>query len=151
VRSIVTFHVSEWTSEPSWADALRVPKDFKDMKPAEIDQMIADQITPGLWWDPAVANHAKLAPNGEVYHYNPIFFLGWFNQQILDAVITAPPAAKASEATGIPKGLLDDFGVNSDKDGASMRTVVEMDGGHCDKDLGLPELAQGFDTPECGP
>ena len=151
VRSIVTFHVSEWTNEPSWTDALRVPKDFKDLKPAEIDQMIADQITPGLWWDPAVAKHAKLAPNGEVYHYNPIFFLGWFNQQLLDAAAIAGPAADAKDAKDIPKDLLDDFGVNSDKDGASMRSGTDVAEDPCNKNLGLPELALGFDAPECGP
>ena len=147
----MTFHVSEWTNEPSWADALRVPKDFKDLKPAEIDQMIADQITPGLWWDPAVAKHAKLAPNGEVYHYNPIFFLGWFNQQLLDAAAIAGPAADAKDAKDIPKDLLDDFGVNSDKDGASMRSGTDVAEDPCNKNLGLPELALGFDAPECGP
>ncbi len=150
-RSLVTFHVSEWTSEPSWADALRVPKDFKDLKPAEIDQMIAEQITPGLWWDAAVAKHAKLAPNGEVYHYNPIFFLGWFNQQLLDAAALAGPAADAKDAKDIPKDLLDDFGVNSDKEGASMRSGTEEAEDPCNKNLGLAELSLGFDAPECGP
>ena len=48
---LVTLHVSEWTAEPSWAEALRVPKDFKKFKPAEIDALVAEQITPGLWWD----------------------------------------------------------------------------------------------------
>lgn len=152
-RSLVTFHVSEWTSEPSWPDSLRVPKDFKDMKPAEIDQMIADQITPGLWWDATVAKHAKLAPNGEVYHYNPIFFLGWFNQQLLDAAAIAATAPKLdkSETKDIPKDLLDDFGVNSDKDGATMRSGEDMAEDPCNKNLGLPELAMGFDAPECAP
>ncbi|MBA3464762.1 MAG: N-acetylmuramoyl-L-alanine amidase [Deltaproteobacteria bacterium] len=151
MRSIVTFHVSEWTPEPSWADALRVPKDFKDMKPAEIDQMIAEQITPGLWWDPAVAKHAKLAPNGEVYHYNPVFFLRWFNQQLLDAAVLAPPAASEKDAKDIPKDMLDDFGVNSDKDGSSMRSEGEGAEDSCNKNLGLAELSAGFDAPECGP
>jgi hypothetical protein len=148
MRSIVTFNVSEWTLEPSWSDALRVQKDFKDLKPAEIDQLIAEQITPGLWWDAAIAKHAKLPPNGEVYHYNPIFFLRWFNQQLLDAAATADPAAKIDDAKDIPKDLLDDFGVNSDKDGSSMRSDETEDPEGC-KNLGLAELSAGFDAPEC--
>lgn len=151
MRSVVTFHVSEWTAEPSWADALRVPKDFKDLKPAEIDQMIADQITPSLWWDPAVAKHARLAPNGEVYHYNPIFFLAWFNQQLLDAAALPTAAASEKDAKDIPKDLLDDFGVNSDKDGASMRSGTDLAEDPCNKQLGLNELSLGYDAPECGP
>ncbi|CAN5860769.1 hypothetical protein BH11MYX3_BH11MYX3_05370 [soil metagenome] len=149
MRSIVTFNVSEWTSEPSWADALRVPKDFKDLKPAEIDQMIADQITPGLWWDPTVAKHARLAPNGEVYHYNPIFFLCWFNQQLVDAAALAPPPPKEGETKDIPKELLGDLGVNSDEAGASMRSGTEDVGDDCDTKLGLNELSLGFDSPVC--
>lgn len=148
MRSIVTFHVSEWTADPSWSDALRVPKDFKDLKPAEIDQMIAEQITPGLWWDAAIAKHAKLPPNGEVYHYNPIFFLRWFNQQLIDAAALAPPPPTKEETKDIPKDLLDDFGVNSDKEGASMRSGENMEVDTC-KNLGLAELSAGFDAPEC--
>ncbi|MBL9020378.1 MAG: N-acetylmuramoyl-L-alanine amidase [Myxococcales bacterium] len=148
LRSVVTFNVSEWTFEPSWPDALRVPKDFKDMKPAEIDSLIAEQVTPGLWWDAAIAKHAKLAPNGEVYHYNPIFFLRWFNQQLLDAAATAPPPASEKDAKDIPKDLLDDFGVNSDKDGSTMRSPEQEEKETC-KNLGLAELSAGFDAPEC--
>lgn len=150
-RSLVTFHVSEWTAEPSWSDALRVPKDFKDLKPADIDQMIAEQITPGLWWDATVAKHAKLAPNGEVYHYNPIFFLGWFNQQLVDAAALAGPAASEKDAKDIPKELLGDLGENSDKEGKNMRSFVDVAEDPCNKNLGLSELAMGFDAPECAP
>ena len=152
MRSIVTFNVSPWTVEPSWSDALRVPKDFKDYKPAEIDQLVADQITPGLWWDAAIAKHTKLPATGEVYHYNPIFFLRWFNQQLLDAAATAPPPASEKDAKDIPKDLLDDFGVNSDKSGDTMRSTKEMDEDPCDTTLGLAEMSAGFDGPqECLP
>lgn len=150
-RSLVTFHVTEWTAEPSWSDALRVPKDFKDMKPADIDQMIAEQIIPGLWWDATVAKHAKLAPNGEVYHYNPVFFLGWFNQQLVDAAALAGPAASEKDAKDIPKELLGDLGENSDKEGKNMRSLVDVVEDPCNKSLGLSELSMGFDAPECAP
>jgi hypothetical protein len=99
LRYFVTLHVSEWTAEPSWADALRVPKDFKKYKPAEIDEMVAEQITPSLWWDARVAAHCRLPVDGVVYHYHPVAFLGWFNQQLLDAAATAGPGAvNASDA-----------------------------------------------------
>ena len=33
----------------------------RSIKPAEIDAMVAEQITPGLWWDAAVAKHCRAA------------------------------------------------------------------------------------------
>jgi len=145
-RYFVTLHVSEWTAEPSWSDALRVPKDFKKYKPAEIDAMVADQITPGLWWDARVASHCKLPHDGVVYHYHPIAFLGWFNQQLLDAAATAGPAAKIDDAKEVPKGITDDFG---DVNGSSMRSAADTSEDPCNQ-LTLQELVQGFDAPECG-
>ena len=35
---------------------------LKTMKPAEIDSLVAEQITPGLWWDARVATHCRLNP-----------------------------------------------------------------------------------------
>lgn len=145
-RYMVTLHVSEWTAEPSWSEALRVPKDFKKYKPAEIDQMVADQITPGLWWDARVASHCRLPHDGVVYHYHPIAFLGWFNQQLLDAAATAGPAAKIDDAKEVPKGITDDFG---DVNGSSMRSESDISQDPCNQ-LTLQELVQGFDAPECG-
>ena len=39
------------------------------------------------------------------------FFLGWFNQQLLDAAALAGPGASEKDAKDIPPDLLDDFGV----------------------------------------
>jgi len=148
-RNFVTFHVSEWTAEPSWSEALRVPTDFKDMKPADIDAMVAEQITPGLWWTPEVAHHARLALDGVVYHYNPISFVGWFNLQLLEAAALAPKETITKEDTkGVPAGITDDFG---DKDGSSMRSATEDAEDPCNKNLGLNELVLGYDAPECAP
>ncbi len=145
---MVTLHVSEWTFEPSWADALRVPKDFKRLKPAEIDQMIADQITPGLWWTPDVAAHCKLPTDGVVYHYHPVSFLGWFNQLLLDAQAAAGnnPQADASQATKIPDGITDDL---ADVNGTSMRSSANGDADPCNAQLTLQDMVRGFDAPEC--
>ena len=150
MRYLVTLHVSEWTAEPSWADALRVPKDFKKLKPAEIDALVAEQITPGLWWDARVAAHAKLPPDGVVYHYHPVSFLWWFNQQLLDAAANAPAAgaADASQAHEVPKGITDDFG---DINGSSMRSSADISEDPCNQKLTLQDLVQGFDAPECTP
>lgn len=146
---LVTLHVSEWTNEPSWADSLRAPKDFKKMKPSEIDALVADQITPGLWWDSRVATHARLPPDGVVYHYHPVTFLGWFNQQLLEAAAKAGPAAvDVNQAQEVPKGITDDFG---DKDGSSMRSSSDITEDPCNAKLTLQELVQGFDAPECTP
>ena len=145
---LVTYHVSEWTAEPTWSEALVVPKDFKAMKPADIQALVDEQITPGLWWDARVATHCKLPLDGVVYHYHPVAFLGWFNQQMLDAAAQQPAGgqANASQATEVPPGITDDFG---DKNGTSMRSGEDVADDPCNKQLGLNELVQGFDAPEC--
>jgi hypothetical protein len=143
---LVTLHVSEWTAEPSWSDALRVPKDFKNMKPEEIDALVAEQITPGLWWDARVAAHCRLPLDGVVFHYHPVSFLGWFNQQLLDAAASAGPGANIADAQEVPKGITDDFG---DVSGASMRSSADIAEDPCNQRLTLQDLVQGFDAPEC--
>jgi murein DD-endopeptidase MepM/ murein hydrolase activator NlpD len=148
-RYMVVLHVSEWTAEPSWAEALRAAKDFKSMKPSDIDQLVADQIAPTLWWD-AVARHARLPPDGMVYHYNPIAFVSWVNAKINDASAAAatekPPDAR--DAKEVPPGVTDDLG---DVDGSSMRSSTEHLEDPCNEKLGLKEMVEGFDTPECTP
>jgi N-acetyl-anhydromuramyl-L-alanine amidase AmpD len=149
MRYLVTLHVSEWTAEPSWSEALRVPKDFRKYKAADIDQLVADQITPGLWWDPIVAAHCRLPTDGVIYHYNPITFLGWFNQQLLDAQASgAAPTLNAADAREVPTGITDDLG---DKDGTTMRSSADTADDPCNQKLGLQELVLGFDAPECAP
>ncbi len=148
---LVTLHVSEWTGDPSWSEALRVPKDFKKWKPADIDQMVADQITPGLWWDSAVAAHCRLPIDGFVYHYHPVSFVSWFNQQLLEAAVSAGPGKaidinEAKEAT--KQGLKDDL---ADRDGTSMRSAADIAEDPCNAKLTLEQLVQGFDAPECTP
>jgi hypothetical protein len=140
--------VSEWTSEPSWSEALLVTKDFKQFKPAEVEAMVAEQITPGLWWDARVAAHCKLPTDGVVFHYHPVSFLGWFNQELLDAAESAGPAASAADAKEVPKGITDDFG---DVNGDSMRSSGEVSEDPCNQKITLQDLVQGFDAPECTP
>lgn len=146
---LVTLHVSEWTAEPSWADALRVPKDFKKFKAAEIDQLVADQITPGLWWDARIAGHCKLPVDGVVYHYHPVSFLYWFNQQLLDAEATAAPGTpNIADAQEVPKGITDD---GDGESGDTMRSAADNAEDPCNQQLTLEHMVLGFDAPECGP
>jgi hypothetical protein len=146
---MVTLHVSEWTFEPSWGEALRVPKDFRSKKPAEIDAMVAEQITPGLWWDAAVAAHCRLPKDGVVYHYHPVAFIAWFKTQLIEAAVAASkrgPAVDDRDVREVPKTVTDDFG---DKSGVSMRSAGDIAEDPCNKSLTLEQMVQGFDAPEC--
>ena len=145
---MVPLFVSEWTAEPSWADQLKAAtKDFPNLKAADIDQLVADQITPGLWWNDKTAAHCRLPPDGIVYHYHPTAFLAWFNQQLLDAAASAGPAAiDERDAHEVPKNITDDF---ADKDGTSMRSSADVAEDPCNQKLVLSDIVQGFDAPDC--
>lgn len=142
----VTFNVSEWSPEPSWSEALRQPKDFKQYKKDEIDALVAEQITPGLWWTEKVALHARLPPDGVVYHYHPVTFVSWFNQQLVESAAIAAKTTvvlKKSDAKEVPKGITDD------RDGEGMLSVVDTEEDPCNARLTLKELVEGYDAPEC--
>lgn len=144
----VPLFVSEWCPEPSWRESLGVTKDFKKLKPAELDELVADQIQPTLWWTPEVAVHAHLPVDGVVYHYHPISFLGWFNQQLIDAQIAAGPGndIDPSLASAVPKGITDDL---ADVTGESMRTNATQNVDPCNGKLTLQDIVEGFEAPEC--
>ena len=146
-RYMVTWHVSEWTAEPSWVASLLVPKDFKKLKPADVEQLVAEQITPGLWWDQAAA-HCRLPPDGVVYHYHPVSFVSWFNEQMHIAAATAGPAANEKDAREVPSGITDDLG---DKAGTSMRSSADVAEDPCNQRIGLQDMVLGYDAPECTP
>ena len=144
-RLYVTLNVSEWIAEPDWGDSLRSVSDFRTMKPAEIDEMIAEQITPGLWWTEEVSKHAPLPADGIVYHFHPINFIGFINQKIQEAALLAPPAPKPGDLTGaggVPKGVTDDFG---DVTGASAITIAQRDDRDPYEDLSLEQMVQGYE------
>jgi len=142
----VTRHVTEWTADPPWAEALRQPKDFRDVKPAVIEQLVADQITPGLWWDERVATHARLPPDGVVYHYHPISFVRWLNEQLIDAAEQAGPRTiDPRTAQGVPAGVTDDRAGGNMLSKDALSTVDE-----CNDKLTLKDLVQGFEAKECG-
>ena len=152
LRYMVPRFASEWTFEPSWAEQLRAAKDFKSMSPRDIDQLVDDQITPGLWWGRRTSPpHCRLPDDGN----RPIttirsHFLAWFNQQLLDAAANTDPTNKINpaDAREVPKGITDDFG---DKDGTTMRSSADVAEDPCNKKLSLNDLLKGFDAPECTP
>ena len=127
-----------------------MPKDFKKLKPAEIDALVAEQITPGLWWDARVAAHCRLPPDGVVYHYHPISSsAGSTSSCSTRRRAPAPtPQVDVNRAREVPKGITDDFG---DKDGTSMRSSADFTEDPCNQKLTLQDLVQGFDAPECAP
>ncbi|HET9621909.1 MAG TPA: N-acetylmuramoyl-L-alanine amidase [Kofleriaceae bacterium] len=151
LHTMVTLHVSEWTPEPSWAEALSVPKDFRDKKKADIEAMVAEQITPGLWWTTAVATHCRLPQDGVVYHYHPITFISWVKSQLIetDTMIKKGGGHTVDErdAKVVPKTITDDLG---DVLGTSMRSTADITEDPCNKNLTLEQMVQGFDAPECG-
>ena len=148
-HQMVTLHVSEWTNEPSWSDALRASKGFKAMKISDIDALVSEQIAPGLWWDAAVATHCRLPKDGVVHHYHPVAFISWFKNQL---IVAAAEAAKAGpqlnekDIRAVPASITDDLG---DKAGTSMRSAADVTEDSCNKNLGLEQMVQGYDAPEC--
>ncbi len=144
--TLVTRHVSEWTADPPWVEALRQPKDFHDVKPAVIEQLVADQITPGLWWDDKVATWTKLPPDGVVFHYHPVSFIRWLNEALIDAAAQAGPRQiDESKAGEVPPGITDDRNGGNMLSKDALTSVDE-----CNDKITLKELVMGFDAPECG-
>ena len=66
--------------------------------------MVAEQITPGLWWDAAVATHCRLPKDGVVYHYHPVAFIAWFKNQLIDAAAQAAQERPEVQGVGHPRG-----------------------------------------------
>jgi hypothetical protein len=143
----VVLHVSEWTENPSWVDALRLPKEFHSLSNEQIETMVAEQINPGLWWNDKVAAHAKLPLDGVVYHYHPVTFLRWFNEKLIEASATSSHTVDAKDAATTPKGVTDD----GDPSGDNMRSDKELVGDPCDSNLSLEDMVLGFDAPGCAP
>jgi N-acetylmuramoyl-L-alanine amidase len=152
-RTIMTYNVSEWTTEPDWHDALRSTADYRTIKAKELDAMVDEQIVPGLWWTDDLAMHAGLPSGGEVVHYHPVKFLHWFNEKFLEAAALGddtPIDDKQAVATK-DAGLTDDFG---DVEGEHAMSASDDDDDRCDKAIDLKDMVQGFDAPAppgCGP
>jgi N-acetylmuramoyl-L-alanine amidase len=151
-HNLVIRHASEWYAEPDWTEALKQhPKDIRKLTPAQIDQMVADQITPSLWWDDDVSAHCRLQYDGVVYHYHPITFIRWLNEKLIEA----EAAAAGDKIDASAAGKVRD-GVTDDRDGVGMAVAdrFEEKVDLCNEKLGLKEMVQGLEgqlPPECGP
>jgi N-acetyl-anhydromuramyl-L-alanine amidase AmpD/murein DD-endopeptidase MepM/ murein hydrolase activator NlpD len=144
LRYVATLNVSEWIATPSWADALRLAPDFHDLDRREIDRLVAEQVTPTLWWTEKVARHARLPRDGVVYHYHPITFVKFVNEKLLEAEILADDgvgAFSADEAKVTPDDVFDDREDVSGESFVADAELEEQDYGH---DLTLEDLANGF-------
>ncbi len=97
LRKLVTFHVSEWTDEPAWAEELaKSLPDFRKRSGAktktndaddddlDIGALVADQLDPFIWWTEPVAVALGLPKDGTVYHYHPMRFIEKINLRLLD-------------------------------------------------------------------
>jgi N-acetyl-anhydromuramyl-L-alanine amidase AmpD len=143
-RFYATLHVSEWTASPSWVDALALSTDFDGLSKAQIEDLVEEQVTPTLWWNDEVAQHARLPRDGVVYHYNPIAFVLLVNQKLQEANAMADVSAgafSASEAREQPKDVLGDIDDVSGESFVDASELAEEDYG---RELGLSDLADGF-------
>ncbi len=85
LRFMVVLNESEWHGTPKeWIESLRLAPDFKGIKPAALEALVDEQITPTLWWDRKSARHAGLPGDGIVYHYHPLNFVRVVNERILE-------------------------------------------------------------------
>ena len=94
-RDMITLHVSEWSSEPDWTEALQSrPQQFQkkwngkkgkakktdaDDEDLDIAAMVKEQLVPFQWWTDPVAKALALPSSGIVYHYHPLRFLEYAN------------------------------------------------------------------------
>jgi N-acetyl-anhydromuramyl-L-alanine amidase AmpD len=143
-RYYATLHVSEWTASPSWVDALAQSPDFARHSRREVEERVAEEIEPTLWWTDEVARHARLPRDGVVYHYNPIAFVQFVNQKLQEANVLADVGVGAfsqAEARERPAGVLGDI---DDEAGESFLDASELAEQDFRQDLTLSDLADGF-------
>jgi N-acetylmuramoyl-L-alanine amidase len=143
-RYYATLHVSEWTGNPPWVEALALSPDFAGMDKDQLSELVEEQITPTLWWTDKVARHAKLPRDGVVYHYNPITFVKFVNEKLLEARLLADNGVGAfstADASEQPKDVLGDI---DDVAGESFLDPSEIESVDLGHGLGLEDLAEGF-------
>jgi hypothetical protein len=99
LRRVVAHHRSEWT-QGGW-DEVEQASALADLTPKERKRLVAQQITPTLWWTPGVANHAGLPADGMVYSYHPLGFLVWLRKQLRkNAAVRAAGIGTAAQWEG---------------------------------------------------
>lgn len=144
-RNMAVLSQSEWTGTPeSWLEELERAPDFAKLGKNSLRELVDEQVAPTLWWDEAVAKHAKLPRDGVVYHYHPLSFVRFINAKLLQAQALAKDGIgsfSAEDAKAPPPGVTDDF---DDVSGDSFVDEAELEGEIFDPDIPLEELIQGF-------
>jgi hypothetical protein len=132
---------SEWSPEPDWLETLRLRVDRKVLDDKSLTDMVATQVTPTLFWTEEFAEALDLPSTGEVYHYHPITFIRWINEQMAQAK-DDDGLGQHDEATasGPPEGVTDDFNDTTGESAKDETDLIEDDR----VDMSLEDLVQGF-------
>ena len=95
-RKAISRHVSEWSDQVDWMDALSASQDWSD-KVQDMEALLRDEknryrdgifsselrnILPFIWLTKEVAEHVGLNTEewtGAVYHFHPIHFVEWLS------------------------------------------------------------------------
>jgi N-acetylmuramoyl-L-alanine amidase len=147
MRKVVTYHMSEWT-EGQWEQELANLKDLK-LKPKQLEALVAEQITPALWWSAPLAEKLKLPSDGMIYTYHPLTFLTWLHEKLEHESKAEASDVKIASADDIRnakegKGMIDLDDVNGD----SMIEESEVAELENIKPLELEDLIDGYGDDE---
>jgi len=145
LRGLVVRHLSEWTPG-GWMRELEQAPDFADLSPALRRHLVAQQITPTLWWTPEIARHAGLPASGMIYSYNPIAFLPWFEQMLEKHKEQRGAGIEGADrwAGKLPPGRL----TLDSESAADMTDEEDYFSGEKGKQLTLEDLANGYPDDE---
>jgi murein DD-endopeptidase MepM/ murein hydrolase activator NlpD len=82
---MATYHLSEWTFEPDWKQALlesdEMQKKVWKLSAAELEDLVSEQILPGLWWNDDVEKKLGLPKDGLIWSFHPVTFLTWLAEK----------------------------------------------------------------------
>jgi N-acetyl-anhydromuramyl-L-alanine amidase AmpD len=143
-RRLVTLHVSEWTAEPSWREELARSPEFRDLGKRDLEDLVSQQVDPTLWWTDQVAKHARLQPDGVVFHYNPIALIGAINDRLQEYKTLAANGKNAFAKEDAKEKPPDVHGDEEDEAIEHMLDESELKEVDYGRDLTLEDLANGF-------
>jgi N-acetylmuramoyl-L-alanine amidase len=141
LRRMVVRHRSEWTGG-DWEQELASAPDFASLPPAERQRLIAQQVTPTLWWNETVASHAGLPKDGVVFSYHPVGFILWWRALSRK---TATVRAEGIEGAEKWEGKMASTQFTVDAESAKGMTDEEdYYSGESGKNLTLEDLVSGY-------
>lgn len=141
LQKIAVRFPSEWVRSAAREERLLRSPEFVAL-PAHL-AILRDQIRPTQWWTPDVAKRVGLPEDGVVWHYHPVTFLRFLQEQWrADAAsrqrVTAATDGPSQDQT-ITDGLVGDSGFVDDEDRLSQE----------DNNIGLQQIVEGW--PDLGP